>query len=384
MKINYVSFIFMLFIFISSSEMKINHFRRLRGTDDCKVIKYLPNEQNVKIIGRFYQEKDITWIVHSGSAIEFYVKGNSVNILLVGDSSIYADADLRPRFGVYLDDELLLDSTMNELELNVNLFKDEINRKAKVKIMLLSENKYGGIGIKNINVYTCSNKKAVEPAEKKNLSIEFIGDSLTCAYGVEGKNQNEHFKTTTENFSKSYAYLASQLLGADYSSVCYSGYGVVSGYSKGEKNEKEVLPLYYRKIGKYENYPGEWNFEKYKNDIIFMNLGANDSYYILKNPEKRNDEFIQEYINFIMEVRKYNPESIIICTVGNIGENQMYKLIEKAVNLIDDKKVISFELPKQNPKDGYGSNWHPSVASQERFSKIVAEKIKEIYKEYIS
>lgn len=170
MKINYVSFIFMLFIFISSSEMKINHFRRLRGTDDCKVIKYLPNEKNVKIIGRFYQEKDITWIVHSGSAIEFYVKGNSVNILLVGDSSIYADADLRPRFGVYLDDELLLDSTMNELELNVNLFKDEINRKAKVKIMLLSENKYGGIGIKNINVYTCSNKKAVEPAEKKNFT----------------------------------------------------------------------------------------------------------------------------------------------------------------------------------------------------------------------
>ena len=95
MKINYDFFIFMLFIFISSSEMKINHFRRLRGTDDCKVIKYLPNEKNVKIIGRFYQEKDITWIVHSGSAIEFYVKGNSVNILLVGDSSIYADADLK-------------------------------------------------------------------------------------------------------------------------------------------------------------------------------------------------------------------------------------------------------------------------------------------------
>ena len=382
MKISYISFIFIFLLLISSSEMKNNNFRRLRGTDDCKVIKYLPIEKNVKIIGRFYQKNDSTWIVHSGSAIEFYVKGNSANVLLVGDSSIYAEAHLRPRFGVYLDDELLLDSTMNELELNVNLFKSEINRKAKVKIMLLSENKYGGVGIKNINVYACSNSKAVEPVEKKNLTIEFIGDSMTCAYGVEGKDQNEHFKTTTENFSKSYAYLASQILGADYSSVSYSGYGVVSGYSNGEKNEEEVLPLYYKKIGKYENYPGEWNFEKYKNDIIFMNLGANDYYYILKNPEKRNDEFIQEYINFVMEVRKYNPKSLIICTVGNIGENPIFKLIEEAVKLISDEKVISYELPPQNPDDGYGSDWHPSIASQERFSKILAEKIKEIYKEH--
>ena len=382
MKINYAFFMLLFSIFITSSEIKINNLRRLRGTDDCKVIKYLPNEQNAKIIGRFYQKKDITWIVHSGSAIEFYVKGNSANVLLIGDSSIYAEADLRPRFGVYLDDELLLDSTMNELELNIKLFKEEKNRMAKVKIMLLSENKYGGIGIKSIDVYACSNRKAVEPVEKKNLTIEFIGDSMTCAYGVEGKDQNEHFKTTTENFSKSYAYLASQILGADYSSVCYSGYGVVSGFSNGEKNEEEVLPLYYKKIGKYENYPGDWNFEKYKNNIIFMNIGANDYYYILNNPEKRNDEFIQEYINFVMEVRKYNPDSLIICTVGNIGENPIYKLIDEAVKLINDEKVISYELPPQNPDDGYGSDWHPSIASQESFSKIVAEKIKEIYKEY--
>ena len=99
--------------------------------------------------------------------------------------------------------------------------------------MLLSENRYGGIGIKNIKVNSCNNLKIIEPTNKKDLSIEFIGDSMTCAYGVEGKDENEHFKTSTENFSKSYAYLASQILNVDYSSVSYSGYGIASGYSEG-------------------------------------------------------------------------------------------------------------------------------------------------------
>ena len=375
-------FLLISFHFILSNNIKNIFFTKIKSKDDCKELNYLPIEQNVKITGRFYQNQNITWIVHSGSSIEFYVIGNSVEITLVGDSSIYSEIDLRPRFGIYINDKLFLDSTINELELNIELFKNETIQKSKIKIMLLSENKHGGVGIKNINIYTCSKNKTIEPVEKKDLSIEFIGDSMTCAYGVEGKDQNEHFKTTTENFSKSYAYLASLILNADYSSVSYSGYGIVSGYSQGEKNIKDIVPTYYKNIGSYENYPGEWDFEKYRNDIIFINLGANDYNYILADPEKRNDEFIQEYVNFLSIVKECNPDSLIICTVGNIGENPIYKLIVEAVKLFGDEKVVDFELPPQNVDDGYGSDWHPSIASQESFSKIVAAKIEELYKEY--
>ena len=130
----------------------------------------------------------------------------------------------------YIDDELFLDSIINEIELNVVLFKNKEEKKTKIKVMLLSEDKYGGIEIKNINVYSCSNLIVIEPVDNKKMSIEFIGDSMTCANRVEGKGQNEHFKTSTENFSKSYAFLASQIFDIDYSSVSYSGYGIVSGY----------------------------------------------------------------------------------------------------------------------------------------------------------
>ena len=335
----------------------------------------------MKIIGRFYQKNNITWIVHSGSSLEFYITGNSAEIILVGDSNIYSDINLRPRFGIYLNDKLFLDSLMNDLELNIELFKNEEEKKTKVKIMLLSENRYGGIGIKSINVNTCNNSKIIEPANKKKLSIEFIGDSMTCAYGVEGKDENEHFKTSTENFSKSYAYLASQILNVDYSSVSYSGYGIASGYSEGEKNTKDLVSLYYKNIGKHENYPGEWDFEKYKNDIIFINLGANDYNYVLADPEKRGEEFIQEYINFLDLVKECNPNSLIVCTLGNIKKREIYRLVEKAVKLYGDKKVINFKVPDYEI-DGYGSDWHPSISSQEKIANFVAENLSEFIKKY--
>ena len=41
--------------------------------------------------------------------------------------------------------------------------------------------------------------------QNKKLKLEFIGNSITCAYGVEAKDGKEHFSESTENFYYSYA-----------------------------------------------------------------------------------------------------------------------------------------------------------------------------------
>ncbi len=351
----------------------------LLATDDCKDKTLLATEKNVKITGRFYQDEDTTWLVQSGSSIEFYILGQKSELVLVGDKSIYSGKDFRPRFGVYVDDELLLDSTMSQLELNVELFKGKKDKKVKVKVMLLSENNNGGIGIKGINTYVCSNGTPIEPVEKKKLKIEFLGDSITCAYGVEGKDQNENFKTTTQNASKSYAYLASQILDADYSIVCYSGAGIISGYSNGEKNTANLFPPHYEEASRNTNYPGEWDFKGNKYDVVFINLGTNDKNYVTGEPSTRNDEFIQEYLKFLTAVRKDNPDSYIICTLGTLGCGEIYELVEQAVKLFGDDKVSYFLSPSQNMmEDGIGSDWHPSAITHQKLSKLVVEKITEV------
>ena len=61
-----------------------------------------------------------------------------------------------------------------------------------------------------------------------------------------------------------------------------------------------------------------------------------------------------------------------------IGNKIIYPLIEKAVELVGDNKIICFESPKQDKEDGYGANYHPSVITHEKLSKLVAEKIKSL------
>lgn len=109
---------------------------------------------------------------------------------------------------------------MSQPEETITVFKSDSQKTAKVKVIHLSEAMNGAVGIKNISV-TSSAACPIIPEPEKELSIEFIGDSITCAYGVEGKSSSESFKTTTENFMKSYAYLTAKKLNADYSAVCY-------------------------------------------------------------------------------------------------------------------------------------------------------------------
>ena len=375
-------YLFLIFFLFNIYNQKKLDFLEplLKGTDDCKNKSFPPTEENVKFLGRIYQEEGITWLVQSGSSIEFYITGSAVEVVLVGDNHIYFSKSQRPRFGIFVDDELFLDSTMSELELKVELFKVEDEEKTvKVKIMLLSENNNGGIGINSINTYICSNQKAIEPVEKKKINIEFIGDSITCAYGVEAKSHYERFRTTTENASKSYAYLASQILDADYSIVCYSGSGIVSGYtSNGEKNYGNLLPPYYKNISRKSKYPGEFDFSKHKYDVIVINLGTNDNNYVKNDTSTRNDEFIQEYVNFLGTVREANPDSYIICTVGTLECGEIYTLIEKAIKLFGDSRVRSFLSPSQDINDGLGADWHPSVITHQKLSKLVAEQISQV------
>ena len=343
--------------------------------DTCKDLSFAPTKENVKIIGRYYQAEEITWVVQSGSAIEFYLTGLTGSIVIDGGNAINNDEKYRPRLGVYVDDEIILDHIMSEAKLTVDLFKETTEKKAKVKVMLLSEANNGGIGIKEINVNSCSGTP-IKPTEKKKYTIEFIGDSITAGYGVEGANQYENFKTSTENFSKSYAYLAAKKLDVDYSAVCYSGHGIISGYSTGEKNPEALVPEVYTRISKNGDYPGEWDFKNNQPDVILVNLGTNDLNYVKAIPEDRNDEFIQAYAQFLGLIREKNPEANIICTVGIMGGgDEIYPLIEIAVDLMKDKKISCYKSAQQNMNDGLGSDWHPSLITQTYNSYVVSDKI---------
>ncbi|MCM1227280.1 MAG: GDSL-type esterase/lipase family protein [Clostridium sp.] len=336
------------------------------------------SSENVKLIGRNLIKDDITWLLQSGSAAEFTVAGQSAELVLSGDAGIDADPDFRPRYAVYVDDELLTDETIGSAEKKISLFESTASVTKKVKVIMLSEAMYGGIGINTINV-SSTLEKPVKPTAKKDLSIEFIGDSITCAYGVEGSGSYESFKTTTENFTKSYAYLTAQKLDADYSAVCYSGHGIVSGYtSDGDKNSDSLIPDYYEMASKIKGYDTAWDFTLQKHDAVVINLGTNDINYVNADKETRSEEFVNGYVDFLKTVRKYNSDAAIICTVGTMGAD-LYDLVAEAAAQYTaetgDERVSSYKSATHTQADGLGSDWHPSAATQQNSAYVLSDKI---------
>lgn len=338
------------------------------------------SEENVKYTGRnIYDKNNIAWLVQSGSAIEFTVNAKSAEITINGDGFTESDEKYRPRYAVIVDDEIILDELLSVKEKTVTLFEGTSARTANVKVIHLSEANNGAVGVSNIAVESDSPAPVV-PAPKKQLSIEFIGDSITCAYGVEADTQYEPFSTSTENFMKSYAYLTAKQLDADYSAVSYSGHGIVSGYSQnGDAETGSLVPDYYDYVGKLGTYKTPWDFESHQNDVVIINLGTNDNTYASKDYDTRGPEYAELYTKFLEHIHEVQPDAYIICTVGTMGCTEMYPFIEDAI--ADFKKstgydrIMSYQSVTHTQSDGFGADWHPSEKTQQNSAYVLADKI---------
>lgn len=337
-------------------------------------------EKNVKYIGRnIYDENNVAWLVQSGSAVEFTVNAKSAEITINGDGNTESDEKYRPRYAVIVDGEIILDELLSVKEKTVQLFEGTSPRTAVVKVIHLSEANNGAVGVSKLKVDSDAAVPAV-PTAKKDLSIEFIGDSITCAYGVEGKDQYEGFMTSTENFMKSYAYLTAKQLDADYSAVCYSGHGIVSGYSSsGDAVTDSLVPDYYDYVGKYGSYKVPWDFASHENDVVVINLGTNDNTYASKDYETRGVEYAEKYTEFLTHIHEVNPDAYIICTVGTMGCTEMYPYIEMAVESFKKSsgydRIMSYQSATHTQADGMGSDWHPSEKTQQNSAYVLADKI---------
>ncbi len=341
--------------------------------------------ENVKLLGRaFYDDFDQRLIcAYSGTGVEFDVTAKSVSFKLVGDNAARANNnDNAARFAIYVDGERTQDIMMDEYEKTVTVFDEESEKTATVSLVKLSETANSTISIDSIEIVGSS----VAPTAEKDLYIEFIGDSITCGYGVDDEDRNHHFSTSTEDCTKAYGYKTAELMNADYSLVSISGYGIISGYT-GDPNKKsasQLMPLHYEKSGySYSKDLGGfmWDFAR-KTDAVVINLGTNDASYC-KGDKDKCAEFAAEYASFLKTVREKNPEAKILCVLGVMGAD-LYKYVEEAVNTYSsetgDTNVFAMQLPNQQEADGIAADWHPTEATHEKTAAIVAEKLQELLK----
>lgn len=345
------------------------------------------SEQYARLIGRTAENEGILWLALSASGVEFTFTGTSASFTLVGDN-MTENAEKQPRYAVYINGERTMDELLDSAEKNVTVFTSDEPAQATVKLLKLSEAQESTMGIKSINVTSAEDITPTAQAEDR-LKIEFIGDSITCGYGVDDEDRDHHFKTSTEDATKAYAFKTAMALDADYSLVSYSGNGIISGYTdNGTRQTSQLVPAVYKKFAKsWGNYDMfnvqevDWDFSRFQPDYIVINLGTNDASYT-KGKQDRVQEYIDGYVDFLTVVRENNPDAHIICSLGVMGAD-LYSAIEKAAAAYTEKtgdaNLSTFKFSTQDGnKNGYAADWHPTEASQDIAAAELTEYIKSL------
>ncbi|MGN0688446.1 MAG: GDSL-type esterase/lipase family protein [Oscillospiraceae bacterium] len=349
---------------------------------------FKPTAENVKLLGRTSEYDDILWLALSASGIEFTFTGTKASVTLIGDSMVASGPEKQARFAVYIDGERTIDAQLDEAEKVYEIYSSDEAKETTVRLIKLSEAAESTFGIKDITV----EGGEIAPTAQKELKIEFIGDSITCGYGVDDEVKEHHFATSTEDATKAYAYKTAQLLDADYSLVSYSGHGIISGYTtNGEKVKSQLVPDIYEKFAKsYGNYDGiysvsgvKWDFSKFCPDFVVINLGTNDASYCGTDKEKVTD-YADSYAEFLKVVRKNNPDAYIICALGVMGDSLytgVKMAVEKYTEETGDTRVSSFRLTPQDGSTGYAADWHPTAATHDIAAQEMTDEIKRIMTE---
>lgn len=343
-----------------------------------------------KILGRTLWKDGICYLGYSASEIGFWYTGERIIADLLTDDyrnqeayqawiGVIIGEDTTPwkRFPLEAAEAEYLIFDRVEYAKFKGIKLEELPSKISVRLIKYSEAAFGIAGIRYLLV---DDKAVLEPLPAKEKRIEFIGDSITCGYGVEGIWNVDVFNTPQENPMEAYAVLTANGLGADYHLVSWSGIGLISDWVPDDKNEPDTTILM-PQIYPYTNYslstrlqeePELWNPNRFLPDLVVIHLGTNDASYT-REDKKREEVYIEAYKNLYKKVRENYKDAEVVCCLG-IMDRTLCPAVAQMVRQMQiegDKKIHYMEFDGQQEADGIGADWHPSRITH----KKAAEKL---------
>ncbi len=210
--------------------------------------------------------------------------------------------------------------------------------------------------------------------------IEFIGNSITCGYGIEAESEKDDFSYSTENHYYSFASQAARVLGAQAVTVARSGYGIYRNYGGPIEGNDNCLPALYDRTLFYDA-DKKWDFSQWQPDVVCLNLGTNDTSLNKYDPEKLE----QATRKFLKRLRKYYPNAKIVVTTGCLLTGERLKTVKGILDKVTDearrkgdKAVYRFDMSPHTGSLGYGADWHPSLRQANKMAAELVPFLREI------
>lgn len=351
---------------------------------ECSEFTVKPTDEFVRRLGRTTNDGDTLYASYSLSGIEFEIEGTLCDITLTTDGERFSDD--RKAYAVVTRNDDAENSWRFRLEDGTHtyrIFQSETPQKVKLRLEKLSESAMASVGIEKIKTISYFEPT---PTEEKSLKIQFVGDSITCAYGIEGADENSPFDTAEENPLIGFANLTAESLSADKELISWSGIGAVSCCTDkvGVKEDYVLIgDLYRLEDFNFDNVNGRepvyFVRENRQPDIVVVNIGTNDYFYTGDVPELVS-EFGECYYDLLTEIRRQNPNADIICTLGVLG-NQLMPEIERCAERFKeefDENIYTLEFDLHDiENDGMGSKYHPSAKTHKKMADRLTEFILE-------
>lgn len=207
------------------------------------------------------------------------------------------------------------------------------------------------------------------------VNIEFIGNSVTCGYGVD-QGQIPCGSDTyydQHNPYEAFAAKAARTMGAGYNLSSVSGVGMYRNY-----NEKDILTMPERYTDLYLDGRNlaSWPPENWEPDMVCICLGTNDLNAVRNDASVDFDPeaFVRAYIYFIEGLRVMYPSAAFVLLdspMVSASDNEiLYASLEKVRDHFSNGviiRVMQFDRAGLSGCEGHpGMRDHDAMARQVR------------------
>ncbi len=240
----------------------------------------------------------------------------------------------------------------------------------RYRLIKISESNPGEVCLHNITL-DASGKFGPAPAPS-NRRIEFVGDSYTVGFGNEGTNQDPaemEFEKT--DASKSYAFLLSESLKADFQVNAVSGRGLVRNYANIAPGWNLVKLYIYTVAGVASTSTDtvKWDLNQFHPQVIVVFVGINDFQGEPPYADKR--VFSAAYARFLDKLRAAHPNVKFLLLSTKVWPNDD---LTPTVQAIYDEQIaqghrdVEFKVLQT---ENVGLLGHPDVRAHQEMANTI-------------
>lgn len=358
----FMVYIILCFCFVACDEVdnraqvqEVSHFIPENATF------ILPSDPHIEYVGRIsFANPDAPRFTYPGVSISALFEGTSLNMIA------------KPMSGFFMvridDNDPFKVAFANEQDSVITLASQLPDGIHEVFIMNCIES---FLPVSEFRGFLLDQDCHLQAKERQySLRLEFVGNSMTCGYGIESNNPSDTFSKETENHYYAYPALVSKGLNAQYVVVARSGIGVYRNYGGPVEGSVDCLPNLYD-YTLYGDITEVWDFSRYIPDIVCVNLGTNDcvlegySIHLLKDA----------FVKFSQKLRSIYPDAKIIWMTGCMLHGKPLEDLQSVLDEVvqesktaGDKCMYRFDFTPQTGDLGYAAGWHPSRQQHERMA----------------